>query len=129
RDSSGTGVQTCALPIYATVGVGLYNMGLKLDTPSGNTSDSNSELGFNVGGGLNFLTSSNVTWGLAGAYHIVNAKNDMGSNVNFAQGGVNVLWGPGEVARTSQFSRGPVGDASRRASLLSGPRGPRHARP
>jgi opacity protein-like surface antigen len=78
---------------YAKVGVGLYNMGLKLDTPSGDTSDSNSELGFNVGGGLNFLTSSNVSWGLSGAYHIVNAKNDVGSNVNFAQVGVNVLWG------------------------------------
>ena len=78
---------------YAKVGAGLYNVGLKLDTPTSNTSDSKSEFGFNVGGGFNVLTHSNMTWGLNGAYHMVQAKNDLGSDVNFFQVGVDVLWG------------------------------------
>jgi len=79
---------------YAKVGAGLYNVGLKLDTPtSGSSSDSKSEFGFNVGGGFNVLTHSNMTWGLSGAYHMVQAKNDLGSDVNFFQVGVDVLWG------------------------------------
>ena len=78
---------------YAKVGLGLYNMGLKLDSPAGNDSQSNSEFGFNFGGGVNILTQSNMTWGLSGSYHIVQAKNDLGSDVNFYQVGVDVLWG------------------------------------
>jgi len=78
---------------FAKVGAGLYNVDLKLDTPTGNTSQSKSEFGFNVGGGVNFLTKSNMTWGLSGAYHIVSAKNDLGSDVNFFQVGVDMLWG------------------------------------
>jgi hypothetical protein len=78
---------------YAKVGAGLYNMGLKLDSPSGNVSVSQSVFGFNVGGGVNFLTHSSMRWGVNGAYHIVQAKEDMGSDVNFFQVGVDVLWG------------------------------------
>jgi opacity protein-like surface antigen len=85
---------------YAKVGAGLYNVDLKLSSPVGNTSESKSEFGFNVGGGVNFLTKSNMQWGLSGAYHIVPIKDDPNSaislltkNVNFFQVGVNVLWG------------------------------------
>jgi opacity protein-like surface antigen len=78
---------------YAQVGVGLYNVGLKLDSPSGNVSDSKSKLGFNFGGGFNFAASSNMTLGLNGAYHMVPAKDDLGADVDFMQVGVNVLWG------------------------------------
>lgn len=78
---------------YAKVGAGLYNVDLKLDSPLGNTSESKSKFGFNVGGGVNFLTKSNMQWGLSGAYHIVQAKDDLGSDVNFFQVGVDMLWG------------------------------------
>jgi len=78
---------------YATVGAGLYNIGLKLDSPAGNTSDSKSKFGFNVGGGVNFPTKSNMTWGFSGTYHMVSAKSDLGSDVDFFQVGLNVLWG------------------------------------
>jgi len=80
---------------YATAGLGLYNMGLKLDSPSGNTSTTKAEFGFNVGAGMNFLTSSTMRWGVQGTYHIVPAKNDLGADVNFFQVGLNVLWGLG----------------------------------
>jgi len=78
---------------FAMVGAGLYNVGLKLDSPSGNVSDSKSKFGFNVGGGLNFATKNNMTWGFSGTYHMVSAKNDLGSDVDFFQVGLNVLWG------------------------------------
>jgi len=78
---------------YAKVGMGLYNVDLKLNSPSGDASQSKSKLGFNVGGGVNFPTKSNMTWGLSGAYHMVQAKDDLGSDVNFFQVGVDVLWG------------------------------------
>ena len=78
---------------YAKVGFGLYNMGLKLTSPSGDASDSQSEFGFNVGGGMNFRTQGNMSWGVNGAYHIDQAESDLGSNVNFFQVGVNALWG------------------------------------
>jgi opacity protein-like surface antigen len=78
---------------YAKVGAGLYNVDLKLDSPLGNTSQSKSKFGFNVGGGMNVLTHSNMTWGLSGAYHMVQAKDDLGSDLNFFQVGVDVLWG------------------------------------
>ena len=42
---------------------------------------------------MNFLTKSNMQWGLSGAYHIVQAKDDLGSDVNFFQVGVDMLWG------------------------------------
>jgi opacity protein-like surface antigen len=78
---------------YAKAGFGLYNMGLQLNSPSGDVSDSQSEFGFNVGGGMNFRTQSNMSWGVSGAYHIVQAENDLGSNVNFFQVGINANWG------------------------------------
>ena len=78
---------------YAKVGAGLYNVGLKLNSPSGDASDSKSKLGFNVGAGFNYAANSNVTLGLSGTYHMVQAKNDLGSDVNFFQVGVDVLWG------------------------------------
>lgn len=80
---------------YATAGLGLYNMGLKFTSPSGNVSTTKAEFGFNVGAGMNFITSSNMRWGVQGTYHIVPAKNDLGADVNFFQVGLNVLWGLG----------------------------------
>jgi opacity protein-like surface antigen len=78
---------------YAQVGLGLYNVDLKLSSPAGDDSQSKSKFGLNFGGGVNFATKSNMTLGLSGAYHMVQAKDDLGSDVNFFQVGVNVLWG------------------------------------
>jgi opacity protein-like surface antigen len=78
---------------YAKVGAGLYDVNLKLESPSGNVSESKSKFGFNVGGGFDVLTHGNMSWGLSGAYHMVQAKDDLGSDVNFFQVGVDMLWG------------------------------------
>ena len=51
------------------------------------------KLGFNIGGGMDFRGSGNMRWGLAGAYHIVPAKDDLGADVNFFSLGVNLMWG------------------------------------
>ena len=78
---------------YLRGGFGLYNVGLKLDSPSGDADDTESKVGFNLGAGMNFLTSSTMKWGINGQYHLV--PTDLDSDVNFLTLGVNVLWGVG----------------------------------
>jgi opacity protein-like surface antigen len=78
---------------YAQVGLGLYNLAAKLTSPSGDTNTSKSKLGFNLGGGMDFASSGNMRWGVNGAYHIISAKDDFGSDVNFFSLGVNLMWG------------------------------------
>jgi len=80
---------------YAKFGLGMYNIGMKLESPSGDADDSQSKFGFNVGAGMNFLSSSNMRWGVAGSYHIIPAEDDFGTDLNFMQVGVNVMWGMG----------------------------------
>lgn len=79
---------------YLKGGLGIYNIGFKLESPSGDVDDSESKFGFNFGVGMNFASSSNMKWGISGAYHIV-PVDEMSSDVNFASFGVNVLWGVG----------------------------------
>jgi opacity protein-like surface antigen len=78
---------------FAKVGLGIYNLGFKFESPSGDLDASESKLGFNFGGGMLFSTTSNMKWGFNGAYHIVPAEEDLGSDVNFFSVGVNLLWG------------------------------------
>jgi opacity protein-like surface antigen len=78
---------------YARFGLGLYNVGFDFESPSGDFDDSESKLGFNLGGGMNFLTSGNTRWGMAAALHFIPAEDDLGADVNFLTLGVNVLWG------------------------------------
>jgi opacity protein-like surface antigen len=78
---------------YAQLGFGLYNLAFKFESPSGDFDDSESKFGFNIGGGMNFLTSGNSRWGMGAAVHFVPAEDDLGSDVNFYTLGVNVLWG------------------------------------
>jgi len=78
---------------YAQVGVGVYNLTGKMTTPSGDADDSKAKLGFNVGGGMDFAGSGNSRWGVSGAYHIVPAEDDFGSDVNFFTVGANFKWG------------------------------------
>ena len=78
---------------YAKAGLGLYSVTSKLESPSGNSDANKSKFGFNLGGGMNFQTQSNMQWGLVGAYHIIQAKDDFGADLNFATLGLNIRWG------------------------------------
>lgn len=78
---------------YAKVGLGVYNVGSKFESPAGDTDNSESNFGFNFGGGMNFATSGNMRWGVNAAYHVVNT--DSNTDVNIMTFGVNVLWGVG----------------------------------
>lgn len=78
---------------YAKFGMGLYSIGAKLETPSGDDDTSESKFGFNIGAGMNFPSSSNMRWGVAGAYHIIPAEDEFGTDLNFMQLGVNLTWG------------------------------------
>jgi opacity protein-like surface antigen len=80
---------------YLKAGFGLYNVGSKLETASTDITASESKLGFNVGAGIDFPTSTNKRWGIGGAYHIISAQDDLGSDLNFFTVGVNVSWGVG----------------------------------
>ena len=90
-----------ALPAQGTVspylrgGLGIYNVTSKLQSPSGDADVSQSELGFNLGAGMNFASSGKARWGLVGQFHVVPADGDFGSNLNFMTLGVNVMWGVG----------------------------------
>jgi outer membrane protein with beta-barrel domain len=75
---------------FAHMGLGLYSISAKLDSPSGNATDSQSKLGFNLGGGVNFATHGNRTWGFDGTYHVIPAD---GTNVDTFSLGLHVLWG------------------------------------
>jgi opacity protein-like surface antigen len=87
-----------AIPMQGTVspylrgGLGLYNIGSKLQSPSGDVSDSQSKFGYNLGAGMNFASSGKARWGLVGQYHIVPVESQ---NVDFLTFGVNVMWGVG----------------------------------
>ena len=94
----GTGFAVVRFPTsgsatpYMKFGAGVYNIGAKLESPSGDADDSNSELGFNFGGGMNFATQGNMSWGLGGAYHMIQTEGEstnmftLGMNVNFGMG-------------------------------------------
>jgi opacity protein-like surface antigen len=77
---------------YAKFGTGIYNVKLALDSPSGDAEASESNLGFNFGGGMNFATSSNMMWGVNAAYHLIQAD---GGDINEFSLGMNLLWGVG----------------------------------
>ena len=77
---------------FAKFGVGLYNLGSKLTSPSGDSDDSQSKVGFNFGAGFNMLSSSNMSWGVSGAYHIVPAQDDFGVDVNMFTVSANLMW-------------------------------------
>ena len=78
---------------YANVGLGIYDIALKLTTPTGDDNTSKTKLGFNFGGGMNFVGSGNQRWGMDAAYHIVPAQDDLGTDINFFTLGVNLMWG------------------------------------
>ena len=94
----GTGFAVMRFPTsgsatpYVKFGAGMYNVGAKLESPSGDADDSESNFGFNFGAGMNFATQGTMNWGLGGAYHIINTEDvstnmfTLGLNVNFGMG-------------------------------------------
>lgn len=81
---------------YVKFGAGLYNLGFKYESDSGDLDESESKFGFNFGAGMQFATQSNMVWGFNGAYHIVSAEDDLGTDANVFTLGLNVMWGLGQ---------------------------------
>jgi opacity protein-like surface antigen len=85
-----------AMKPYVTAGLGLYDVSAKLKSPSGNADTSKNEFGFNFGAGMDLGSSKNMKWGVQGAYHIIPASNDLGTDLNFFSIGANLMWGAGK---------------------------------
>jgi opacity protein-like surface antigen len=78
---------------YAKAGVGMYSLKSKLTSPSGNDDVSKSKMGFNFGGGMDFSTSSSMTWGIDTAYHVISASDDFGTDINNVTFGIHMTFG------------------------------------
>jgi opacity protein-like surface antigen len=79
---------------YLKAGVGMYNFSVKFDGHDFITEpDSESDFGFNLGCGLDFMASENYTIGGQVAFHTVQTEGDatnfitIGVGVNFGVGG------------------------------------------
>lgn len=77
---------------YVKAGLGIYSLSAKLNSPSGDASDSQSELGMNFGGGMNIMSKGNMMWGFDGTYHIVNTDAADVNNFNL---GIHMMWRTG----------------------------------
>lgn len=82
-----------SLASYLKGGLGFYGVTGKLNSPSGDVTDTQNKLGYNIGAGMNFASSGSTRWGLVGQYHIVPIDNQ---NVDFMTFGINMMWGVGE---------------------------------
>jgi hypothetical protein len=78
---------------FATLGFGAYNVTSKLQTPSGDSHISRSEFGINFGGGFDLSSRRDMKWRIAGTYHTIPARSDLGTDLSFFELGVNALWG------------------------------------
>jgi len=77
-------------------GLGMYNMKASVDyatPPGGSADDSESNFGFNVGGGIDMATSPTMRVGVGAAYHIIQTDPDATNlftvdlHVRFGMGG------------------------------------------
>ena len=78
---------------YLKGGLGMYNFKAKVETESGDADESESNFGYNLGGGLNFLVSPMYQLGLGAMYHSVQTEDE---STDFYTVGVNLLWGMGK---------------------------------
>jgi hypothetical protein len=78
---------------FAMFGMGLYSVSGKLNSPSGDAHDSETDLGFNFGGGVDFMSTGNTNWGLVGAYHMIPTGNNVGTDLNAFTLGAHMMWG------------------------------------
>jgi len=60
-----------AMHPYLQGGLGMYDIKAKLDSDSGSADDSQSNFGWNLGGGFNYAVSPAYSLGLGAAYHMV----------------------------------------------------------
>jgi len=77
---------------YLKGGLGMYNLKAKVESSFGDADESESNFGFNIGGGVNFLASPMFMVGLGAAYHSVQTEDQ---STDFYTVGVNLLWGKG----------------------------------
>lgn len=70
---------------YAKAGVGAYSTSVK-------DGDSSTDAGFNIGGGVNWMASDKMSWGLDAAYHYISSEGDAANMITAA---VGVAWGVG----------------------------------
>jgi opacity protein-like surface antigen len=74
---------------WIKAGLGLYNLGAKLETSSGDADDSESNFGFNAGAGLNWAATSNMAVGIGAAFHQIQTE---GEATNLFTVNLNLLW-------------------------------------
>ena len=74
-------------------GFGVYNLKAKLEVLGESEDDSKSKFGFNGGGGIDFTTGSNMTFGIFGAYHYIPSEDDFGANFTAFTAGAHLLFG------------------------------------
>ncbi len=86
---------------WAKLGVGSYNIKTKVTSDIVDFDDSANKVGFNVGGGVSFATSSAMGVGVGVAYHMINTKDDAtgATNTNIITANVGLMWGFGGAAK------------------------------
>jgi opacity protein-like surface antigen len=67
---------------FCQAGLGLYDVKLSASSGGVSASQSKSEFGYNIGGGMDFASHGSTTWGIDTAYHIVPTTNDFGTLPN-----------------------------------------------
>jgi opacity protein-like surface antigen len=79
---------------WGKLGVGSYSVKTAVETPLGDADDSESKVGFNIGGGAMFKAGTNMGIGLGATYHMINTKDeDTGAtNTNLITTNVALLW-------------------------------------
>ena len=94
----GTGHLMYMMPMQGTMhpwlkgGLGVYNVKTKLDATSGSGDTSESNFGFNVGGGFNYAVNATWSLGVGAAYHMIQTDPDA---TNLFTVNANILWGSG----------------------------------
>lgn len=75
-------------------GAGIYNFSAKLEGagPAFDFDESESEMGFNVGGGINLSTSPTMSYGLGAAYHSIQTE---GNSTDMFTINLNLMFGVG----------------------------------
>jgi opacity protein-like surface antigen len=75
---------------YLQGGLGMYDIKAKIDADSGSSDDSQSNFGWNLGGGFNYAVSPAYSLGLGAAYH--NVQTDP-STTNLFTVNATILFG------------------------------------
>ena len=83
-----------AIRPYLKGGAGAYNFTAKLEDagPGIDFDESETNFGFNIGAGLNWMASPTMGWGLSGTYHSIQEDSNP---VNFFTINLNLMFGMG----------------------------------